>query len=82
MSRQFAAAVIGLALVAGCIGLMEYHSRPVEPTPEPAPAATPTPEPTVTVEDGVITIPAPEGFTGDLDDIWVSIEIERRNEIE
>lgn len=80
MSRQFVAAVIGLALVAGCIGLMEYHSRPVEPTPEPTPAATPTP--TVAVEDGVITIPAPEGFTGDLDDIWVAIEIERRNEIE
>ena len=80
MSRQFVAAVIGLALVAGCIGLMEYHSRPVEPTPEPAQAATPTPEPTVAVEDGVITIPAPEGFTGDLDDIWVAIPVDGMEE--
>ena len=74
MSRRFLAAVIGLALVAGCIGLMEYHSRPVEPTPTQV--VTPTPEPTVAVEDGLITIPAPEGVIGDLDDIWVAIPVD------
>ena len=71
MSRQFVAAVIGLALVAGCIGLMEYHSRPVEAEPTPTQVA---------VEDGVITIPAPEGFTGDLDDIWVAIPVDGMEE--
>ena len=66
-----------LALIVLVLTLMALAGRPVE-TPEPTqteaqtPALTPTPSPT----PGTVSIPMPDGFDGDLDRLWVGIEIE------
>ena len=74
--RRTLTAVACVLLLALCIWLMELV-EPVEapePTPTEAqtPAPTPTPEPTL----GTVSIPMPDGFDGDLDRLWVGIEID------
>lgn len=76
MRRVWMTAVY-LALIVLVLTLMALAGRPVEapqPTPTEAqtPAPTPTPEPTL----GTVSIPMPDGFDGDLDRLWVGIEID------
>ena len=67
--------------VAGALALLALIAAAALPVrgdrAEPPPAETPeivyveiTPEP------NMIIIPAPEGFSGDLDDLWVAITVE------
>ena len=74
MRAVYRAAIVGalavLALVAAAV-LPERYA------PDAPPAETPeivyvevTPEP------NVVIIPAPEGFDGDLDNLWVAITVE------
>lgn len=76
MRRVWMTAVY-LALIILVLTLMALAGRPVEapePTPTEAqtPAPTPTPEPTL----GTVSIPMPDGFDGNLDRLWVGIEID------
>ena len=66
-----------LALVILALTLMALAGRPVE-TPEPTPSATQTPisSPTPSPTPGTVSIPMPDGFDGDLDRLWVGIEID------
>lgn len=68
-----------LALVILALTLMSLAGRPVE-APEPTPTATQTPTlaptPTPSPTPGTVSIPMPDGFDGDLDRLWVGIEIE------
>ena len=66
-----------LALVILALTLMSLAGRPVE-TPEPTPteAQPPTPTPTPEPTPGTVSIPMPDGFDGDLDRLWVGIEID------
>lgn len=66
-----------LALIILVLTLMALAGRPaetLEPTPTAAqtPMSSPTPSPT----PGTVSIPMPDGFDGDLDRLWVGIEIE------
>ena len=74
--RRTLTAVACVLLLALCIWLMELV-EPVE-TPEPTPteAQPPTPTPTPEPTPGTVSIPMPDGFDGDLDRLWVGIEID------
>lgn len=66
-----------LALIILALTLMALAGRPAE-TPEPTPSATQTPmsSPTPSPTPGTVSIPMPDGFDGDLDRMWVGIEID------
>lgn len=76
--RRTLTAVACVLLLALCIWLMELV-EPVE-APEPTPSATQTPTlapmPTPSPTPGTVSIPMPDGFDGDLDRLWVGIEID------
>lgn len=76
--RRTLTAVACVLLLALCIWLMELV-EPVE-APEPTPSATQTPTlapmPTPSPKPGTVSIPMPDGFDGDLDRLWVGIEID------
>ena len=74
--RRTLTAVACVLLLALCIWLMELV-EPVE-APEPTPPATQTPmsSPTPSPTPGTVSIPMPDGFDGDLDRLWVGIEID------
>ena len=74
--RRTLTAVACVLLLALCIWLMELV-EPVE-APEPTPSATQTPVPSSTPSPtpGIVSIPMPDGFDGDLDRLWVGIEID------
>lgn len=76
MRRVWTTAVY-LALVILVLTLMALAGQPVE-TPEPTPSATQAPisSPTPSPTPGTISIPMPDGFDGDLDRLWVGIEID------
>lgn len=76
MRRVWTTAVY-LALIILVLTLMALAGQPVE-APEPTPTATQTPAPTPTPEPtlGTVSIPMPDGFDGDLDRLWVGIEID------
>ena len=76
MRRVWTTAVY-LALVILALTLMSLAGQPVE-TPEPTPSATQTPmsSPTPSPTPGTVSIPMPDGFDGDLDRLWVGIEID------
>lgn len=66
-----------LALIILALTLMALAGRPVE-TPEPTPTATQTPisSPTPSPTPGTVSIPMPDGFDGNLDNLWVGIPVE------
>ena len=66
-----------LALIILVLTVMALAGRPAE-TLEPTPSATQTPAPTPTPSPtpGTVPIPMPDGFAGDLDRLWVGIEID------
>lgn len=66
-----------LALIILVLTLMTLAGQPVE-TPEPTGTQTPTlaPTPTPSPTPGIVSIPMPDGFDGDLDRLWVGIEID------
>ena len=76
MRRVWMTAVY-LALIVLVLTLMSLAGRPVE-TPEPTPteAQTPMSSPTPSPTPGTVSIPMPDGFDGDLDRLWVGIEID------
>ena len=76
MRRVWMTAVY-LALIVLVLTLMSLAGRPVE-APEPTPTATQTPisSPTPSPTPGTVCIPMPDGFDGDLDRLWVGIEID------
>ena len=76
MRRVWMTAVY-LALIILVLTLMALAGRPVE-TPQPMPTATQTPVPSSTPSPtpGTVSIPMPDGFDGDLDRLWVGIEID------
>ena len=66
-----------LALIVLVLTLMSLAGRPVEaPEPTPTAAQTPMSSPTPSPTPGTVSIPMPDGFDGDLDRLWVGIEIE------
>ena len=75
--RRVLLTAVYLALIILVLTLMSLAGRPAE-TLEPTPTATQTPAPTPTPEPtpGTVSIPMPDGFDGDLDRLWVGIEIE------
>ena len=77
--RRVLLTAVYLALIVLVLTLMALAGRPVE-TPEPTPTAaqTPTlaPTPTPSPTPGTVSIPMPDGFDGDLDRLWVGIEID------
>lgn len=64
-----------LALIILVLTLMALAGRPVE-TPEPTGTQTPMSSPTQSPTPGTVSIPMPDGFDGDLDRLWVGIEID------
>lgn len=79
--RRVLLTAVYLALIILVLTLMSLAGQPVEapePTPTEAqtPAPTPTPEPTL----GTVSIPMPDGFDGNLDRLWVGIEVEGKME--
>ena len=66
-----------LALIILVLTLMTLAGQPVE-TPEPTATQTPTlaPTPTPSPTPGIVSIPMPDGFDGDLDRLWVGITVE------
>lgn len=66
-----------LALIILVLTLMALAGRPAE-TPEPTPSATQTPisSPIPSPTPGTVSIPMPDEFDGDLDRLWVGIEID------
>lgn len=66
-----------LALIILVLTLMTLAGQPVE-TPEPTGTQTPTlaPTPTPSPTPGIVSIPMPDGFDGDLDRLWVGITVE------
>lgn len=74
MRRVWMAAVY-LALIVLVLTLMALAGRPVE-TPEPTATQTPMSSPTASPTPGTVSIPMPDGFNGDLDKLWVGIEID------
>ena len=76
MRRVWMTAVY-LALIVLVLTLMSLAGRPVEaPEPTPTAAQTPMSSPTPSPTPGTVSIPMPDGFDGDLDRLWVGIEIE------
>ena len=76
MRRVWMTAVY-LALIILVLTLMALAGRPEE-TPQPMPSATQTPVPSSTPSPtpDTVSIPMPDGFDGDLDRLWVGIEID------
>ena len=64
-----------LALIVLVLTLMALAGRPVE-TPESTATQTPMSSPTPSPTPGTVSIPMPDGFDGDLDRLWVGIEID------
>lgn len=76
MRRVWMTAVY-LALIVLVLTLMSLAGRPVEaPEPTPTAAQTPMSSPTPSPTPGTVSIPMPDGFDGDLDRLWVGIEID------
>lgn len=75
--RRVLLTAVYLALIVLVLTLMALAGRPVE-TPKPTVTQTPTlaPTPTPSPTPGTVSIPMPDGFDGDLDRLWVGIEIE------
>ena len=77
--RRIWITAVYLALVILALTLMALAGRPAE-TLEPTPSATQTPAlvptPTPSPTPGTVSIPMPDGFDGDLDRLWVGIEID------
>ena len=76
MRRVWTTAVY-LALIVLVLTLMALAGRPVE-TPEPTPTAAQTPmsSPTPSPTPGTVSIPMPDEFDGNLDNLWVGIPVE------
>ena len=77
--RRIWITAVYLALVILVLTLMSIAGRPVEapePTATPMPTATPAPTPTPSPTPGTVSIPMPDGFDGDLDNLWVGITVE------
>ena len=76
MRRVWMTAVY-LALIILVLTLMALAGRPVE-TPEPTPTAAQTPmsSPTPSPTPGTVSIPMPDEFDGNLDNLWVGIPVE------
>lgn len=74
--RRTLTAVACVLLLALCIWLMELVEPVEAPQPTPTEAQPPTPTPTPSPTPGTVSIPIPEGFDGDLDRLWVGIEID------
>ena len=88
--RRTLTAVACVLLLALCIWLMELvepveapqptpteaQPTPTEAQPTPTEAQPTTPTPTPEPTPGTVSIPMPDGFDGDLDRLWVGIEIE------
>ena len=74
--RRTLTAVACVLLLALCIWLMELVEPVEAPQPTPTEAQPTTPTPTPEPTPGTISIPMPDGFDGDLDRLWVGIEIE------
>ena len=73
--RRVWMAAIYLALIVLVLTLMALAGRPVE-TPKPTATQTPISSPTPSPTPGTVSIPMPDGFDGDLDRLWVGIEID------
>lgn len=78
--RRTLTAVACVLLLALCIWLMELVEPVEAPQPTPTEAQPPTPTPTPEPTPGTVSIPMPDGFDGDLDRLWVGIEIDRMPE--
>ena len=82
MRRVWMTAVY-LALIVLVLTLMALAGRPEE-TLEPTPSATQTPTlaptPTPSPTPGTVSIPMPDGFNGNLDNLCVGIPLEGRPE--
>ena len=74
--RRTLTAVACVLLLALCIWLMELVEPVEAPQPTPTEAQPTTPTPTPEPTPGTVSIPMPDGFDGDLDRLWVGIEIE------
>ena len=74
--RRTLTAVACVLLLALCIWLMELVEPVETPKPTPTAAQTPAPTPTPSPTPGTVSIPMPDGFDGDLDRLWVGIEID------
>lgn len=74
--RRTLTAVACVLLLALCIWLMELVEPVEAPQPTPTEAQPPTPTPTPEPTPGTVSIPMPDGFDGDLDRLWVGIEID------
>lgn len=74
--RRTLTAVACVLLLALCIWLMELVEPVEAPQPTPTEAQPTTPTPTPEPTPGTISIPMPDGFDGDLDRLWVGIEID------
>lgn len=69
------------AAIAGTLAVLAMVAAAALPTDAGREAAPPAETPEivyveVTPEPNTIIIPAPEGFDGDLDDLWVAITVE------
>lgn len=75
--RRILITAVYLALVILALTLMSLAGRPVE-APEPTPTATQTPisSPTPSPTPGTVSIPMPDEFDGNLDNLWVGIPVE------
>ena len=74
--RRTLTAVACVLLLALCIWLMELVEPVEAPQPTPTEAQPTTPTPTPEPTPGTVSIPMPDGFDGDLDRLWVGIEID------
>ena len=81
--RRTLTAVACVLLLALCIWLMELvepveapQPTPTEAQPTPTEAQPPTPTPTPEPTPGTVSIPMPDGFDGNLDNLWVGIPVE------
>lgn len=74
--RRTLTAVACVLLLALCIWLMELVEPVEAPQPTPTEAQPTTPTPTPSPTPGTVSIPMPDGFDGNLDRLWVGIEID------
>lgn len=76
--RRTLTAVACVLLLALCIWLMELVEPVEAPQPTPTATATQTPEPppTPSPTPGTVSIPMPDEFDGNLDNLWVGIPVE------
>ena len=74
MRRVWTTAVYS-ALIILVLTLMALAGRPVE-TPKPTATQTPMSSPTPSPTPGTVSIPMPDEFDGNLDNLWVGIPVE------